>query len=282
MPDLRDGQSIEVQGSGSQRYTITNSGGAYTCTCPAWSFQGGALDRRTCKHIKKLRGDAAENARISGASSRVTAKPRSAVPAPAPAARPPTTPAVDSNIDATETPGAAPPGILLANVWDGRFDVSNWWMSEKLDGVRAFWTGTTFVSRLGNPFVAPDWFTACLPEIPLDGELWSGRKQFDRTLGIVKNPDRIDSWRSLSFLVFDAPLMNAHFEERLAFCENILQARPSAYARPVEHTRCRSVDHLRAELSRVQGLGGEGLMVRQPGSRYEVGRSSTLLKVKHS
>jgi DNA ligase-1 len=33
-------------------------------------------------------------------------------------------------------------------------------------------------------------------------------------------------------------------------------------------------------LTRVESLGGEGLMLRQPGSKYAVGRSFTLLKVK--
>jgi len=31
-------------------------------------------------------------------------------------------------------------------------------MSEKLDGVRAFWNGNDFYSRAGNKFNAPDWF----------------------------------------------------------------------------------------------------------------------------
>ena len=35
------------------------------------------------------------------------------------------------------------------------------------------------------------------------------------------------------------------------------------------------------ELARIEALGGEGLMLRQPESRYEVGRSVTLLKVKN-
>jgi DNA ligase len=47
-----------------------------------------------------------------------------------------------------------------------------------------------------------------------------------------------------------------------------------------EQQLCRGVDHLSAELARVDALGGEGLMVRQPGSKYEAGRSSTLLKIK--
>jgi DNA ligase-1 len=33
-------------------------------------------------------------------------------------------------------------------------------------------------------------------------------------------------------------------------------------------------------LDRITALGGEGLMLRQPGSQYETGRSATLLKVK--
>ena len=37
-------------------------------------------------------------------------------------------------------------------------------MSEKLDGVRAYWDGTQFISRLGNVFHAPEWFVAELPD----------------------------------------------------------------------------------------------------------------------
>ena len=44
--------------------------------------------------------------------------------------------------------------------------------------------------------------------------------------------------------------------------------------------RCRGDDHLKEEMDRVEALGGEGLMLREPASRYEAGRSSTLLKVK--
>ena len=52
------------------------------------------------------------------------------------------------------------------------------------------------------------------------------------------------------------------------------------FARQHPHERCRSLEALRAELARVEALGGEGLMLRQPGSKYAVGRSATLLKVK--
>jgi len=84
----------------------------------------------------------------------------------------------------------------------------------------------------------------------------------------------------LKYLVFDAPALSETFEKRLQFVEEELAKRQLPYAQALMHQRCRDADHLRSELARVTALGGEGLMLREPGSRYEVGRSTTLLKVK--
>ena len=62
--------------------------------------------------------------------------------------------------------------MLAKKYEDKEHDPSGWWMSEKLDGVRAYWSGTSFYSRQGNVFQAPEWFTADLGSTPLDGELW--------------------------------------------------------------------------------------------------------------
>jgi hypothetical protein len=62
------------------------------------------------------------------------------------------------------------PALLLANAYKNH-DPSGWWMSEKLDGVRAFWDGKRFISRLGNVFPAPDFYKRGMPKTPLDGEL---------------------------------------------------------------------------------------------------------------
>ena len=66
MPDLQDGESVEMQGSGSRPYVLKNVGGVYSCSCPAWRNQSVPIERRTCKHLRKLRGDAAEETRIGG------------------------------------------------------------------------------------------------------------------------------------------------------------------------------------------------------------------------
>ena len=76
---------------------------------------------------------------------------------------------------ARRRPAIAPPLLLLAQTYTAGRDIVGWWLSEKLDGVRAFWNGKEFVSRAGNVFDAPSWFTKALPDHALDGELWGGR-----------------------------------------------------------------------------------------------------------
>jgi DNA ligase-1 len=265
MADLEDGESVEVQGSGSSKYTLRNVGEAYSCTCPAWRNQSMPLERRTCKHLKALRGEAVELARVGLALN---------APPGAPAA------AAAAKTSAKAKADQEGPPILLANPWDNDQDLTGWWMSEKLDGVRAYWDGKVFLSRLGNRYYAPDWFTKDLPDFPLDGELWGGRKKFQRTVSVVRRQDQSDLWKEISFLVFDAPAREEPFEERLELVRRALDERRPAHAKFHEHEVCKGVTHLREELKRVEALGGEGLMLRKPGSRYEVGRSSTLLKVK--
>lgn len=254
MPDLLDGETAEVKGSARLPYILKNVGGVYSCTCPAWRNQSIAIEQRTCKHLKAYRGEAAETQRVgqttTAAARTAAAKPESG------------------------------PELLLAQPWENDVDLAGWWISEKLDGVRAYWDGKQFLSRQGNRFHAPDWFVASFPAQPLDGELWLARKAFQRTVSIVRRQDKSDHWREIRYLVFDAPSVDAPFEERLEHVRDLIQTRRPEFAQAHQHLRCTGLSHLREELARVEALGGEGLMLRQPGSRYERGRSSTLLKVK--
>lgn len=263
--DLADGETAQVKGSGSSVYTLKNNGGVYSCTCPAWMHQGLGIERRTCKHLRAYRGDEAETKRLGS------------IPLSGRPSRPKTPKAPGEAADDDDDEG---PPILLAHKWENDVDLTGWWISEKLDGVRAFWDGERFISRLGNEFFAPKWFTAQLPKVPLDGELWGGRKLFQRTVGIVKRQDESELWRELKYVVFDAPKHGGVFEERVAFIDQTLTALKSEWLKACEHVLCEGTEHLKRELARVEGLGGEGLMMRQPRSRYEAGRSSTLLKVK--
>ena len=254
MPDLRDGESVEIQGSARSPYILKNVGGVYSCSCPAWRKQSLPIERRSCKHIRRLRGDTAEATRLQQ-----------------------TLPVVAPETSTTKTPP-----LLLAHTWESDTDLTHWWLSEKLDGVRAYWSGAEkrFLSRQGNVYHAPAWSTQGLPNLPLDGELWIDRKAFQRTVSIVRRQDQSDHWREVRFVVFDAPTAQGGFENRQEFLQATLCEHQPPFARVLPQERCRGLQHLREELSRIISLGGEGLMLRQPGSCYEVGRSNTLLKAK--
>jgi DNA ligase-1 len=61
--------------------------------------------------------------------------------------------------------------VLLAQTWDESIDPTCMLMSEKLDGVRAYWDASSrkLLSRQGNEFMAPAWFKDALPDFDLDG-----------------------------------------------------------------------------------------------------------------
>lgn len=169
--------------------------------------------------------------------------------------------------------------VMLAKKWDGQ-NPAGWLMSEKLDGIRAIWTGTEFRSRNDKPIHAPEWFTRKLARQRLDGELWMGRGQFQRTSSVVRRQHGDDRWNAVTYRVFDAPDHPGSFEHRLAWVTSWFNANPTSHASVVQHVACRSESHLQAELDRITADGGEGLMLREPGSAYEPKRSSSLLKVK--
>ena len=258
MPDLADGETAEMKGSGSKPYVLKNAGGVYSCSCPAWRNQSTPIERRTCKHLRKLRGDAAEDARLGGPCREAGARP-----------------------DGAEA--AAGPPLLLAESWDDAADLAGWWMSEKLDGVRAYWDGKQFLSRLGNVFHAPDWFTAGLPgRARWTASCGSAARQFQRTVGIVRRQDKPDVWKAVRFLVFDAPAAGGPVRGAGGVPAGSCWPAGPASTPPSTPTRRAGDGPPAGRAARVEALGGEGLMLRNPGSRYEAGRSTTLLKVKSS
>ncbi len=173
-----------------------------------------------------------------------------------------------------------PPHLLLANVWNPSIDPTGWWMSEKYDGLRGYWDGRQLWTRQGNLIHAPEYFLAELPrDVALDGELWIGHGQFEETVSIARRSTPDGRWKSVRFMVFDAPQAKGSFEERMQFLRATLPP-TNRFAQVVVQKRCEGIAQLLAERDRVVALGGEGLMLRQPDSAYEGRRSPTLLKVK--
>jgi len=147
--------------------------------------------------------------------------------------------------------------------------------------VRGFWNGSTLYSRNGNAFHPPAWFKDLLPkDLALDGELWTKRDDFQNAISIIKNGNKLAEWKQITYMVYDAPLLDMPFEKRLEVIKKRLAENPSVNVQYHAHKRCRDKAHLLEETDKILAAGGEGMMVKDPNCKYESRRSALLLKVK--
>lgn len=175
------------------------------------------------------------------------------------------------------------PPLILAETYDGEraLDVDRFWVSEKLDGVRAYWDGTQLWTRAGHPIAAPAWFTRGWPVTPMDGEIWGGRGRFESTSGIVRSAAATETeWRSLRYFVFDLPAAAGSFDRRLRELNELVAATSVDSLVAIRQERAHDLAELRLRLKRVEAQGGEGLMLHRADSLYVAARTDDLLKFK--
>jgi DNA ligase-1 len=173
---------------------------------------------------------------------------------------------------ATETPD-----VMLANVYRQHEDVTQFWVSEKLDGVRARWDGKQLISRGGIVFMAPAWFMQDFPNMPLDGELWMGRGHYQDVVSVVRKKIPDEGWNAIKFMVFDLPAHGGNFSDRVAAMRQLAR---SPYLKVIEQFRVDSNKALMEKLDDLVRHGGEGLVLHRQNALYHSGRSDDLLKLK--
>ncbi|HJV75715.1 MAG TPA: DNA ligase [Noviherbaspirillum sp.] len=178
-------------------------------------------------------------------------------------------------------PELVAPPLLLAQSYSDKYDPSDYLVSEKLDGVRAYWDGKHLRFRSGRLIHAPVWFTAGLPECALDGELWMGRQSFERLSAAVRRQQPLDAeWQDISYQLYELPNGEGSFSERIA----TLQARVAQAGVPwlqvLPQTRVADRAGLKLKLAQVVRDGGEGLMLHRADAIWQSGRSDVLLKLK--
>ncbi|MCK9380277.1 MAG: DNA ligase [Sulfuritalea sp.] len=172
------------------------------------------------------------------------------------------------------------PALILAERYRGDIDVSRYWVSEKLDGVRASWDGKNLRFRSGNPVPAPKWFLDALPSQPLDGELWLERGSFDRLSSIVRRQSPDDTeWRRVRYMIFELPNASGSFTARVEQIRAVIAAANLPWLQAIPQFRLSDAAALQKKLHDIVHSGGEGLMLHRDDAAYETGRSSALLKV---
>lgn len=169
---------------------------------------------------------------------------------------------------------AKKPELFLLNVYNKDIDVSSWYMSEKLDGVRAYWDGKRLISRAGNDFNAPSFFTKDFPSHELDGELWSKREDFSNINSIVSTEDDKARWSELTYNIFEVPNAKGGLLKRLSLVKE------TKYIKLIKQIEVRDDEHLKEYLKELQTAGAEGLVVRDGSLDYYAKRDNNALKVK--
>lgn len=224
-----------------------------------------------------------------------------------------------------------------------KISIAGWYASEKLDGQRAFWDGgitrglavrdvpwsnkydarkqgmlsTGLWTRLGNVTHAPDWWLDGLPNLMLDGELWSGYNHRQVLMSAIKQEIPDNRWMNVQYRVYDmvpasrflstktvtysgrkqdisipdwstrfGPLKSisygAPFLSRLQ-CLDKLVLPKHVKIHPqmsLPATQAGADEMINNLMATVLSQGGEGLVLKKPESIYECQRSHNCLKVK--
>ncbi|MBT3347940.1 MAG: DNA ligase [Thiotrichales bacterium] len=177
--------------------------------------------------------------------------------------------------------------LLLAKVYpetsSDHIEISEWLVSEKLDGVRAFWNGEKLYFRSGREINAPAWFTQDFPQQKLDGELWMRRGTFSKLSGIVRREEGVDhseSWKKIKYKIFELPDEVGTFMQRAEKMVALTEHLEIPWLTPIKQHQLKSEEELFIWLDQVVAADGEGVMLHRANSLYHAGRSSDLLKLK--
>jgi DNA ligase 1 len=161
-------------------------------------------------------------------------------------------------------------------------NVTGWFMSEKLDGIRAFWDGEKLLSKKGNHIYAPSSFTINFPPFALDGELWSKRNDFEFIQSTVLDKVPSKGWRKIRYHIFEAPHSEGNFSLRLERVKTWFDKHRNLSVHLVEQSTCQGREDLDAYLQFIVNQKGEGVVLKDPSLSYRSGRGKYAFKVKPS
>lgn len=153
----------------------------------------------------------------------------------------------------------------------------DWYMSQKIDGMRGLWDGKRMMTRQGEILKLPKSFTAKFPkDIALDGEL----KLLDADMsypgipmpesngffnrGLSKNHKSYDEkderWKQARYFIFDIPSSTCDFSKNILKLIEVAKASES-----IEYLKQMKVGdkNIIDTMDQVITAGGEGLVLRE-------------------
>lgn len=175
---------------------------------------------------------------------------------------------------------AQSPQLFLLKTYKDDFNTTGWVMSEKYDGVRAFWDGQKLISRSGKLFTPPPSFTKDFPSFALDGEIWSKRGDFENIVSIVNTKNSKDRWDALKFMVFELPAQDGNLFERLEVLQRYLTRHTATKIRLIRQHKILKKEDVKVYFDARIKDGAEGIVIRNPFVEYYSGRTKYAFKYK--
>ena len=173
------------------------------------------------------------------------------------------------------------PALWLTSPYQGDEKITDYWVSEKYDGIRGYWDGRQLLSRSGKALNPPAWFVKGWPTQPFEGELWAGLGKFEQAASVIQQKQAPDSdWRAIRFMVFDTYSPAHAFSERIVRYQGIVKQIGKPWVQAVMQSQVPSHAALKTLRNKVVQAGGEGLVLHRGSSLYQSGRNSNVLKAK--
>ena len=168
----------------------------------------------------------------------------------------------------------------LARLYHDDIVMQDYYVSEKLDGIRGRWNGSSLITRNGNIINAPTWFVKNFPQQTVEGELWLARTSFAKTASIILRKTPNEDWRNIKFMLFDLPEHKGTFSQRLIELRRLVDVIASPYLQVIPQFKLANKSELMQKLDELVEQGAEGLMLNHHNAYYQDGRSASLLKLK--
>ena len=158
--------------------------------------------------------------------------------------------------------------------------INNWIMSEKLDGIRAYWDGEKLLTKNGNIIHSSIDFTQNFPPFKLDGELWTRRNDFENIQSIVLDKIPSNQWEKITYNIFEVPHAQGNFLQRLQKAKVWFKSHPNQHVKFIPQYHCQDKKALNTFLESILQKNCEGVIVKNPNHPYISKRNSNILKVK--
>ncbi|WP_104697443.1 MULTISPECIES: DNA ligase [unclassified Helicobacter] len=168
--------------------------------------------------------------------------------------------------------------VVLQNI--DTIEIKDYFVSEKLDGIRAYWDGKTLLSRSGKNLNPPKWFIKDFPPFAIDGELFTKQGDFETIVSIVKNQQNKILWENLSFYVFEVPNKKGDLLERIKHLQDFLKSHQPKFIKIIPQYQFHDKTELLNFIEQVRLKDGEGIILRRKGEPYVTGRNPSSLKYK--